>query len=404
MMFDTSFFEWIEKYKNIDPSVLRLKFLSSKNYDEWIPVAISHIASLKKAKQKLSGESYNLLPEIVFPEIALEQCSSLETANFHSSIIRDRFKGQKIDILDMTCGLGIDSMAFLNSGHRIIACETGEIQYKIAKYNFRDKQNFVINHQDSVEFLKNTSLHFDAVFIDPSRRNDKGERVYSIIDCSPNIIDLLPLLTEKSEFILIKVSPMLDLHSILRDIPGTSMIYIVAVKDECKEILISIDTKKAIAKQDQIPIILHHELYDDIRFTIEEERNIELPVYCSPQENDYLYYPLSYVMKSGCYNCFAGKFNLKVLSPNSHLFWSSKIDTSVPSKIYRVNNIFDWSSSVLRSLRKQGISSDVTARNFPFTTKEIVQKLKLKSSDKFHIFATKDNSNNLKLIFCENIK
>ena len=52
--------------------------------------------------------------------------------------------------------------------------------------------------------------HADVVFLDPARRNEHGARTFGIEDCTPNVLELLPLLRMKADTVVLKLSPMLD--------------------------------------------------------------------------------------------------------------------------------------------------------------------------------------------------
>ena len=82
----------------------------------------------------------------------------------------------------------------------------------------------------------------DLVFIDPARRDEHGGRTYGIADCTPNVLDFIDELLEKTQRVMIKLSPMLDWRKAVEDIGRqyVSAVHIVSVANECKELLIEV--------------------------------------------------------------------------------------------------------------------------------------------------------------------
>ena len=391
MHFDKDFFDWIECHRNDDPFRLRLKFLSGKEYPWWLPIAIAHISVLKKANNKLRKAHDNLMPEILYPEIAIEQCSSYDTARLHGAIINRILENCPGKILDMTCGLGIDAMNMAREGHCVVALEINDVQAEIAKYNYRNLDNFQVLAMDCRRFLEEIDEDFDLVFCDPARRNDAGKRVFNISECEPNIIDLLPRLERFSKSLLVKLSPMLDIQQVIRELPKISGIYITESQQECKELLVLVDfSLSQQINQEAIPIEVHNREFDQpFCFTIGEERtSMEERMFTNPGISDFLCVPSPGIMKGGCYNLLCSRFDLKMTGRNNHLYISNRIPTGFPGKIYRVIDMLEWKSNKIKNLSDSWHKASVSARDFPLTSTDVKGKLKLKDDDKHHIFAT----------------
>lgn len=60
----------------------------------------------------------------------------------------------------------------------------------------------------------------------------------AIADCEPDVQKLEPLLVEKGRTVVVKLSPMLDIFSSLRELKYIRQIHVVAVNNECKELLV----------------------------------------------------------------------------------------------------------------------------------------------------------------------
>ena len=112
------------------------------------------------------------------------------------------------------------------------------------KFPTRSEAKFIT--QSSQHEAKRSSLHevpnterseVTCIYLDPARRDNHGGKVFRIEDCAPNIIDLLPLLQQKSTVLMIKLSPMLDITAALRSLGEGWQVHVVAVRNEVKELL-----------------------------------------------------------------------------------------------------------------------------------------------------------------------
>ena len=88
-----------------------------------------------------------------------------------------------------------------------------------------------------LSFLK-TMKPVDCLFLDPARRDSNGGKTVLIADCEPDVCALEDLLVERAHTVMIKLSPMLDMASALNELKYVSEIHIVAVNNECKELII----------------------------------------------------------------------------------------------------------------------------------------------------------------------
>lgn len=391
MEFRPDYFTWVAEHLDGDPFRLRLKYLSQTNHAWWLPVAIDQIACRHKAERKLISDGIDLMPAIIAPGYAVEQCSSAQAAQLHATIVTDRV-GSGGNVLDMTCGLGIDAMSMAKTGLGVTAIESNELQAAIARYNFKDYRNVEIVHEDSVGWLKSHDACFDALFVDPGRRDKAGNRFYSIADCSPNILELEPLLREHTNFVLAKLSPMLDVTRTLLELPGTTRLHLVGLCGECKEMLVEIDFKIEPLLAECIPIMVHDlDRRMCFNFTLAEERDAgSQDHYGMGVAGDYLYEPSAAVMKAGCFNLLALRYGMTEAAPSSHLFFSQHEVDDFPGKCYIITEVSPFDKASQKAIIKRGLHADVTVRNFPVGADELSRKLKIRSGNEMHLFATTD--------------
>lgn len=402
MCFDSDFFEWIDKNQSVDPNLLRLKYHSHKDNKPWINIAIDHIASMRKASKKLLNNEINLIPSIISPSIAIEQCSSASTALYHKKIIESRFASNDLHIADLTCGLGIDTSVFAKD-YNVLAVEKSELQYQIALHNFKDCKTVALVNDSCEHFIKSTDLFFDVIFIDPSRRSESGKKLYSLKDYSPDVLTLLDEFKKHSYLTLIKVSPMLDIKQLLRDLNVASHLHVIEAEGECKELLVEIDWRRnQIFDIERVPITVHSTNFQDIIFTFEDE--LCLTGYYYPVSIDnakYIYLPSSGINKAGCYRTVCQQQGLQMVSPNSHLFISNTLVNVFPGKTYKIIWVRKDVSKVFKELKKKSLMADVTSKNFYLSAKEIMNKLSIKPDNKYHLIATSDYEGKSMLIFAE---
>ena len=143
----------------------------------------------------------------------IEQCSSEQTAQFKSTIA-SKIVEQKETCLDLTGGFGVDSLFFSKVFRQVHYIEPNKRLYEIARHNHQQLQAAGIAHHNitAEEFLKSTNQFFDFIYIDPSRRGSGNRKVFSFADCEPDVTTLLPVIFRKTNQLLIKASPLLDLQ------------------------------------------------------------------------------------------------------------------------------------------------------------------------------------------------
>ena len=200
----------------------------------------------------------------------------------------------------------------------MIYCERNEDLALLVKHNFNvfNQQNCKIYVGDGLEYLKKLKK-IDWIFVDPSRRKD-SQRVIRLRDCEPNIIGLIDQFFDKTERILIKTSPLLDIQQTLNDLKYTKEVHVISVNNDCKEVLYLLE--KDFTGETQIFCVnLKKEHIEEFRFTLSEEREA-LSLYSEPLE--YIYEANAAIMKAGAFKSIASKHGLYKLHKHSHLYTS----------------------------------------------------------------------------------
>lgn len=360
--------KFIELERNSSLAELSLKLSKKKDWPkEYI---LNQINGRQKVKQKFPF--LNQHKGFIFPSPrAFAQASSEKTAQYKASLI----EGKKM--ADLSGGMGIDSYFFSKVVSNLAYVEKDQTLFEITKQNFELLQCENISpHLSKAEDFLLKAGDFDCIYIDPDRR-DKNKRLFKIEDCSPNLIELLPTLLQKSNSVMIKLSPFMDIKLALKQLPSVEAIHVVAVDNDCKELLFIINPN--YAKETQIHCIhFNKAVQTAFTFTYAEEDALQ-PIFTT-ELMAYLYEPNVSISKSGAFKSIAVKYKLYKLAPNTHLYTSDTYQADFPGKILKVDGI--------KSAQQiKGLKANVVSKNFPLSTDEIRRKYKIKEGKTDYIYA-----------------
>ena len=421
---------WSFIREHADEDVRKVALQGTKDPDVDLQVALQQIAGRQTARKKLP--SWAAVEGIVYPpHLNMEQCSSELTARYKAKIV-----GEDDNMADLTGGFGIDFywMAKATSQHLTpntqhpIYIEQNEQLCEIARQNFALLGlNCTVCCCDATTYLTKMP-HTDLVFLDPARRNEHGGRTYGIADCTPNVLELLPLLMEKTERVLLKLSPMLDWRKAVDDLqppssithhpspiprhpsPHISAVHIVSVNNECKELLIEI--RKDFVGELQLVCV---------NLLPNGERQLFVsPNTYHPSSNTYhysvlishfLYEPNASIMKAGCFAELEQCYPVRQVAPNSHLFLTTDKLDNFPGRGFQILAISSVNKQEVKGTFTKIInqkltsmeSANITVRNFPLSAEQLRKKLKLKDGGNIYIFATTLQDGEHKLFICRKI-
>ncbi|WP_273277641.1 THUMP-like domain-containing protein [Maribacter polysiphoniae] len=344
------------------------------------------IQAKKKCKKKLP-HWFNT-PLIYYPnKLNIEQCSSETTAKYKASILSGK------TLVDLTGGLGVDTYFFSKGIDKVFHCEINQNLSEIAAHNLEvlGVENTVFIPKDGLGFLNESNQNFDWLYVDPSRRSESKGKVFMLSDCSPNIVEHLPLLFQKSKHILIKTSPLLDITIGLNELAYVKEIHVVALKNEVKELLWVLEReyegKTHIKTLNIIPPKPQR-----FSFNLPEEK-VTLPTYELPL--DYLYEPNAALLKAGAFKITSKAFRVHKLHEHSHLFTSKDL-LEFPGRVFRIEEVIGYSKMELKPLI--GTKANITVRNFPESVASIRKKHKIKDGGKVYLFFTRLKNNQLAVI------
>ncbi|MBD5366286.1 MAG: hypothetical protein HDR82_04630 [Bacteroides sp.] len=371
--YNDEFWKWVSDHRKIDPYKLRLNYRADT---PWINDAIAQIENERRAKNKFGNvaESH-LLPTLYPIGLSIEQSTTPRIAMLHRQLAHIT-PGSPFRILEMTCGLGIDA-SFLASdaATKLTAIELNSQIASVAEYNFKARENINIINGNSIDYLTNSNEHFNLIFIDPARRDDSGGRVYNLHDCTPDVTQLLPLMASKSDVIMIKMSPMLDVTQTLRDLPQTTELYVVGERGECRELLAIIDTHRQVAT----PIITVWSDGSTFSFTQPEEAEAEASV-SMPRQGEFLLEPSAAMMKAAPFKLISQRYKASMIHPNTHVYTADYRPEDFAGKVYQIDEMLPYSSSNIKRIKKMKLNCDVAVRNFNIGADELRSRLGINKS------------------------
>lgn len=379
-MIDEAGLKFIEDNLNADTAKLRLRFHGQDDYVR----LIDQIDLRRKAGDKFSlADGRSLMPRYLFGGVSVEQATSARIAAFHASLAPEAKR-----VLDLTMGMGIDAAAFaLLNGATVTGLELNGDLAELSSENYRDHESMKVINADATEWLSGCDERYDLIFIDPSRRAEDGSRVHNVHDCRPDVVSLMDEIKRHTKRLMVKLSPMLDLKSVLREIPETTAIYVVEERGECREILVDANFECRVVE----PEIVARNEEKEFRFKFSEESSAQGD-YGRPKDGDYLYEPWASVMKAGPFKLLCERYESKALGANSHLYFSENKIERFPGKCYRIAAVLPYQSSIIKRFAKRYGNASVAVRNFGDSAEKVRQKLGVKESSEQRVIATTDNS------------
>ena len=253
--------------------------------------------------------------------------------------------------------------------------------------------------EDQSQSLLKTNLGLKLIFIDPARRDDAGNKVVSLKDCTPDVTLLQEEMLSKADYVIIKLSPMLDWHRAVSELNCVQEVHIISVNNECKELLLVLSARnmggmEALSADGEVKHSGNLRIYcvNDAQSFVCDELDIESSsVRIAPpvlEEMQYLYEPNASLMKAGCFGVLSGRYDARMLSKNSHLFVSQAPIEAFPGRSFRIIAISSFNKKELKRHLSGITKANIVTRNFPLSVAELRKRLKLKDGGETYIFAT----------------
>ncbi len=319
---------------------------------------------------------------------------------------------EEIGFVDLTGGFGVDfSYIASRLGVKSMYVERQAHLCEAAKENFGrlGLMNAIVKNGDGIEVLHSfaskkeaaasdslgitedqsqsllkTNLGLKLIFIDPARRDDAGNKVVSLKDCTPDVTLLQEEMLSKADYVIIKLSPMLDWHRAVSELSCVKEVHIISVNNECKELLLVLSARN-------MGNLRIYCVNDAQSFVCEESDMESSSVKIAPftlEEMQYLYEPNASLMKAGCFSVLSERYGARMLSKNSHLFVSREPIAVFPGRSFRIIAVSSFNKKELKRHLSGITKANIATRNFPLSVAELRKRLKLKDGGETYIFAT----------------
>jgi hypothetical protein len=375
---------FIREHEADDVRELSLKKISIRD----LPVSAlaQQINGRQKARIKLPLWYKN--PDIVYPPgLSVEQSSSEATAFFKARLLR-RLVGKTIERgADLTGGLGVDARSFSLECKHLDYVEPDEQLLAYAEHNLQalGSGNITYHLQTAEDFLRSSSHKYDFIFIDPSRRK-QGQKVYRLSDSVPNVVEHHALILEKTNVAMVKVSPLLDIQQGVRELTKVSDVFVVAVANECKELLFVLRASKEETKIHAVDLDRNGRTVSSDDFSISEEKR-SLVEFSPPLS--YIYEPNAAILKAGAFRWTGATYALKKLAINTHMYTSDNL-VEFPGRVFQIMDHVKLGKQ-LKDHFDNGMAN-IISRNHPLTVEEIKKKTGLKEGGGEYLICTQDSN------------
>ena len=364
---------------------------------------VVQIAARQKTRDKLPTWCAN--EDVLFPPaLSVEQASSEQTAHYKASLV----DGKRL--IDLTGGMGVDTWAFAQRVEQVTYVEQQPDLVELATHNLPllGAANVAVRAGDGLAVVDELTQPADWIYLDPHRRNGQGGKVVQLADCEPDAsrADVRANLLAKTNRILLKTSPLIDIDATIQQLTGSpegpiqitiEAVHVVAVQGEVKEVLFTIGRGNATA--DEVTINVVNLLTDrTIRFQFRRNEESTAPVaFGEPQR--YIYEPNAAVLKAGAFRLVANRFGLIKLAPNSHLYTNDAHNADFPGRIFALEYVIRPDRNELQRVLTT-MKANLTVRNFPQSVAELRRKLNLQEGGNVYIFATSLLNGDKRLLVC----
>lgn len=377
----------VERHIDGDPARLALKLRN--------PAVTQQIRVLQKCRVKLPAY---YAARCVVPQLAYEQASSEATARVRTEgIVASLPKENRKLAVDLTCGLGVDTLALSRVFDRVTTVEIDPLRADIARWNFSlfGAANVEVVTRSAEDFLAawGAETRIDLVYVDPSRKKADGKRVYSLEESSPRILELLPALRKIARRIVAKLSPLFDVAEVYRLFGADTCVEVISVDGECKEVLAKMGfaEDKGTTPSMRVTIIRRGKTrrYDFDRAAAEnapapsvavgDARFLLVPDVAFYKTRTVAAYVSQYLgNKPGC------------LRVSGEYLFTDEVPEDFAGKVYRITFRHPYQPREIgRMLRSRGIRRvNVHRRNFPFSAEQIGRALGVDLGGSTDIFCT----------------
>ncbi len=384
--------EFLEAHKGEKPDYLAFKFRGKTSFP--LTDVLLQLSLAEKASEKLPSWHER---GCVFTRQALEQSTSETLAQLKSTL----FKPEAL--VDLTAGLGVDAWAIGKSiaPGKMWLYEHDEDRASMLQWNFRKlgiSSAIVINKSANQSEIKDWPENA-LVYIDPDRRTE-GVRSLKVNDWSPDLTTWIPALLEQKSKILVKFSPMVDIHWIDQNFPGKKHFFVLGKEKEVKEVLVYFTPEEREEPATVSAIVLSNVNFFRIDGRLNESVSFES---ASPSNFLWIFDPHSAIAKAGLTAALAKQSSLRRLSRNTNYLLGNTLQTDFPGRQFLINAVLPFKPATFAQyVKEQAIpGAGIACKDFPETPEIIRKRFKLKEHSEHYLVFTREASGQLIVIHCK---
>jgi len=143
-----------------------------KQFSEIDPDLISLAFGQAQMQLRLESRWGGSVADLLLTDDGISQATRPEVARYRAEFIAKKF-GANAHVLDITCGLGFDSLEFARHGLRVTGVEIDPEIVEHARHNLSQFE-IEVHCTDAVGFLIPNDV--DVVFVDPARRDPNAAK------------------------------------------------------------------------------------------------------------------------------------------------------------------------------------------------------------------------------------
>ncbi|MES2558322.1 MAG: hypothetical protein V4590_01175 [Bacteroidota bacterium] len=323
----------------------------------------------------------------IFTPQSYEQSSSENLAIFKASLLSGN------SLLDLSGGLGVDDWAFSKRFDSVVSLDIDPALNKVVRSNFAKLgiSNIQRLDADAYVFVENNVDIFDWVYLDADRRTS-DKRTFALADTEPNIFAIRENLFSFTSNVLLKVSPMLDIHALIDELKTVAAIWVVSAKNEVKEVLVH------LKRNPGSPIPAGDIEIHAVDVTDAGYKEFHLPYAALQTEATYandglwFYEPALALIKSNLASAYLRHYDIAQIGKHSIYGVSDKQVPEFFGRTFQLYESFEFNKGRLKTyLANNGMTkANIAKRNFPMEVTEIKQLTGLKDGGEHYLFFTTD--------------
>ena len=366
---------FVNKFLHLNPAQIALQYRDKLPCDASLLALVVQLYQKAQQKLPLWVENFCALTPKSF-----EQATAQTVALYKTTFI----SGTKLLVLGG--GLGVDEWALANTFSQITSIDNDPVLNHIVAYNANKLglKNWQRHTQTAEEYLTATTDAYDCVYTDPDRRDERGTRKVTLQNSTPDIIALLPQLWQRTQKLVIKASPIIDINSTVAELQNVAEVRVIALENEVKEVLFILENGHATPHK----IIAANFTANQWQELVLDGDNLT-PSFDISAEN-YFYEPNLAIIKAGLDKHYAAQLGLTALDKNTAYYTAAKQVDGFMGRSFSIQAIVPFTKKgVLQYLKQNGIAkANVAKRNFRLSADEIKKMFTIKDGGNHYLFFT----------------